>query len=370
MQNTHCKAQIMTAGLIITHACNLNCVYCYERNKSSRFMSFDRARSLIEPLLLETGEPLMVMLMGGEPLLAFPLIQSLIEYTEENRALWKRDCFFFASTNGTLLDDAKKTWFHEHRSRVTLALSFDGVPSSQNENRCLSADRVDLDYFIQNWPQQRIQMTINANTVNRMAEGVLYLTERGAQVNASVAYEADEWSDEAIAIYLDQLLQLMDYYLDHPDRPLIYQFLHPLEEYVRSIEEEVTQGQQCGAGCGFVMFDDDGSSYPCHMLSSLVLPEKALDMASSLDISALSFQDPRCAGCPFAVACPTCMGSNLIYRGDAALRDETHCKLQQLEVRVCLRYMASLLGKDPSIGTREQVHAIRKLYDYLEQRAD
>ena len=180
---------ITTAGLIVTYSCNLNCTYCYENNKADRYMTFETAREILTPLLKESAEPLQVMLMGGEPLMAFPVIRQLVEWVLENKNQWNRDCFFFGSTNGTLLDGERKQWFHLHRDHVILALSFDGLPEAQNRNRCCSAKRIDLEFFQQNWPNQKIQMTINEDTVDQMAAGVIFLLKNGFQVNPSVAYE-------------------------------------------------------------------------------------------------------------------------------------------------------------------------------------
>ena len=357
----------MTAGLIITYECNLNCVYCYEKNKKSLYMSVKAAKEILEPLLQESGEPLQIMLMGGEPLLAFQLIKELVEWSEETHERWKRSCFFFGSTNGTLLDDDMKYWFHIHREQVILALSFDGIPIAQNINRCLTADCIDLEFFGCNWPEQKIQMTISEETVSRMAEGIIFLLEKGFSVNPSVAYESHEWKDQSVQEYLKQLLIIKDYYLIHLDAPIIYQLSHPLIDYAKELDTPTTQKQQCGAGCGFVMFDIDKEMYPCHMLSPLVLSKEQLQKIQRLNLEKQIFQDERCIGCPYISACSTCMGCNYLYWGDFKYRDSTHCKIQQIEVLVTIRYWVSLFDKNPMAGSKEMAEAICTLSEYTGQ---
>lgn len=358
---------IMTAGLIVTYSCNLNCTYCYERNKSDRYMTFETAREILLPLLKKYAEPLQVMLMGGEPLMAFPMIKQLVEWVFENKNQWHRDCFFFGSTNGTLLDEEMKKWFYLHRDHVILALSFDGLPEAQDTNRCCSARFVDLDFFQQNWPNQKVQMTINEDTVDQMADGVIFLLEKGFQVNPSVAYEDHEWDEKAVLAYLNQMLILKDYYLTHLSAPLIYQFRHPLKEYAKELKNPTVQRQQCGAGCGFVMFDVDKKTYPCHMMSPLVLSEDQLKKLDGTDMHHKIFSDDRCVGCPYIPACATCAGCNYLYRGDFSRRDTTHCRIQQLEVLVCLRYWVSIINQVPDRGDRDMVDAICQLNAYLRQ---
>ena len=356
---------IMTAGLIVTYSCNLNCTYCYENNKADRYMTFETAREILTPLLKESAEPLQVMLMGGEPLMVFPVIRQLVEWVLENKNQWNRDCFFFGSTNGTLLDGEMKQWFHLHRDHVILALSFDGLPEAQNRNRCCSAKRIDLEFFQQNWPNQKIQMTINEDTVDQMAAGVIFLLKNGFQVNPSVAYENHEWSDKAVLNYLKQLLILKDYYLTHLSAPLIYQFMHPLKDYAKELKNPTVQQQQCGAGCGFAMFDMDKKKYPCHMMSPLVMSEEQLKKLNESDMKHTVFSDERCGGCPYISACATCAGSNYLYRGEFSRRDTTHCRIQQLEVLVCLRYWVSKMNQWPDLGDGDMAEAICQLTTYI-----
>ena len=34
--------------ITLTQACNLNCIYCYENHKSTKFMSFEKAKEIID----------------------------------------------------------------------------------------------------------------------------------------------------------------------------------------------------------------------------------------------------------------------------------------------------------------------------------
>lgn len=359
------EANVFTAGLIVTYACNLNCTYCYEHNKKDVYMTLDTAKEILMPLLQQTGDPLEIMLMGGEPLMAFPMICELVEWVDANNERWHRRYHFFGSSNGTLLNARMKEWFSGHRSQITLALSFDGLPDAQNQNRNMSAGRIDLDFFRKQWPEQKIQMTVSEHSVADLASGVIFLLEKGFRVNVSVAYEAHTWAEHSIQVYGEQLLELMKYYLEHPKLEPIYQFEHPLTDYAKELDAPTQQYQQCGAGCGFIMYDVDKKSYPCHMLSPLVLSPQQAATAQTLDMQSADFADPCCQGCPYISACSTCAGCNLVYRGNLARRDETHCKIQQLEVLICMRYKTNLMQYCPDAVDCETYSAIQKLTRYL-----
>lgn len=71
--------------LMVTHACNLNCSYCYESHKGNNYMSFELAKDIIlnEADLVKKSskfDEIQVDFMGGEPLMNFPLIKQIVEW--------------------------------------------------------------------------------------------------------------------------------------------------------------------------------------------------------------------------------------------------------------------------------------------------
>ena len=131
---------IETVGLIITHRCNLNCVYCYISEKQNKDMPLETAASILAPhLSRKNAPPLQILLMGGEPLLAFDMIRELISWCAKKG--WDRKYCFFASTNGTLLTKERKEWISRYKDVLTLALSYDGLPMVQDRNRTQSSSR-------------------------------------------------------------------------------------------------------------------------------------------------------------------------------------------------------------------------------------
>jgi len=325
----NCEICSEAVGLLTTYSCNLHCAYCYISHKREREMSLETAQSILEPILSCSGGPVDIIFMGGETLLAEEMIRDLVEWAEGH--VWKRRYRFFGSTNGTLLTEELKQWLSRHRNQVTLALSYDGLPSTQRYNR--GSDDIDLDFFLHTWPFQRLQMTVNASSVPHMAQGVINLLEKGFRVNLSVAYEKEEWTRSDLVVYGTQLHHLAKYYLAHPAMPKIYQFQHCLPEYAYALNHTVVQDRQCGAGFGFWLFDVDGRRYPCHILSPLTLESEALHQLDILNFETTEdFSDPACKGCPYVSACSTCMGCNFLYRGGINRRDKTHCEVMKLEV--------------------------------------
>lgn len=365
MGNSKCKQTECgeAIGLLMTYRCNLDCKYCYIHNKRNKDMSFETARAILEPLLLKDEGLLDITFMGGETLLAADVIRQLVEWAE--KGAWKREYRFFGSTNGTLLNDNLRQWLTAHKNSLILGLSYDGLPSAQKNNR--GSEEIDVDFFVETWPYQPIQMTINADSVEKMADGVIYLLEKSAVVHPNVAYESYEWPEEKIAEYGRQLYKLIFYYNSHENLPPITQFVHDLNEYADSIDNHKVQQEVCGAGNGFWVFDTDGASYPCHILSPLVLEgDKLLKAKEGLISNTTDFEDPMCVNCPYTSACSTCMACNYIYRDSLKIRDKTHCRIMKTEVKAFIKKEVLRLTNKQVITPEDaaEIDSIKKLVEY------
>ena len=71
--------------LMVTHACNLNCTYCYEAHKKNAYMELELAKKIIskEAIFVEESsefDELEIDFMGGEPFMNFPLIRAVVEW--------------------------------------------------------------------------------------------------------------------------------------------------------------------------------------------------------------------------------------------------------------------------------------------------
>ena len=354
-------------GLLTTYRCNLNCNYCYIRKKRNKDMTLEMAQSILEPFLKKEGGLLDIKFYGGETMLSMSVIRPLVEWVENGD--WNRRYRFFGSTNGTLLNPELKEWLKQHKQSLTFGLSYDGLPSAQCNNR--GSDNIDVDFFIETWPNQPVQMTINSETVHQMAEGVIYLLEKGAIVHPNVAFEGQEWTENKIAEYERQLNTLIHYYRKHESLPLISQFKHDLNEYADNIANHTPQTEMCGAGNGFQVFDTDGQSYPCHILSPLVLEgEKLQRIKDGVLSETRDFSDHSCATCPYTSSCPTCMACNYLYRDGFQNRDKTHCEIMKTEVRAFIKKEVLRLSKKETLTPADatEIDSIRKLIDFEKSR--
>ena len=346
--------------LIVTHQCNLDCVYCYESHKSNKSMPIEVAKKVVESEFefvarSDQFHELAVDFLGGEPLIQFDLIREIAEW------IWSAPrpvpYILFSTTNGTLLDHRMKRWFRRHKRPYYLSLSLDGTPDMHDANRGHSWERIDLDFFRENWPDQPVKMTVSRGTINSMAEGIVYLQEKGFKVGASLGYGIP-WSGESVLEYGRQLHKLAEYYLEHEHVSPVSLLDLPIQYTLGS--RTPMQKKYCGTGTHMATYDVDGKAYPCHLFTPLVLGTSKSD-----DLQAIQFQenatvtDRRCNTCVLGRICPTCYGFNYKQTGDVARRDQTMCRLFKEQALANCWYQAQLLKRKRRSGPLSLDH-VRK----------
>ncbi|HBE77525.1 MAG TPA: hypothetical protein DDW65_07040 [Firmicutes bacterium] len=351
--------------LMVTHACNLNCTYCYEAHKDNQMMSFDLAKSLImkEAELVQNDprfDELEIDFMGGEPLMNFELIKRIIEWLAAEPFPVPFICF--ASTNGTLLDEERKAWFKKYRDLVWLGASYDGSDEMQRKNRGTEERTVDFSFFHETWPIQGFKLTVSKESLPHLAAGIFDSQRKGYRLAASLAQGVD-WSDVEAELYLEQLRLLAKAYLDNSR-------LIPINLLTRGLfgltNPSRHQRRFCGTGVHMISYDVDGRSYGCHMFSPVVLgQERALELSKvewTCDTIAV---DARCNECCLKDYCPTCMGFNYRYRGDLSKRDFRWCKMILAEaIASCEFQIKVLAARCESLTEDEAKHGQSALNAY------
>ena len=175
------KKMRFSPSICVTHRCNLSCVYCYQKHDEQRRMSFDTAKKCINWIFHNipdyANNGVEIGFIGGEPLMEFDLLKSIFSYTCSTYS--DIEHIFFATTNGTLLNDEMKEWFSAHRKFFTLGLSLDGAKETHDANRSNSFDSIDFDFFLKNWPEQGVKMTLSEFSLPRLAENIKFIHNLG-----------------------------------------------------------------------------------------------------------------------------------------------------------------------------------------------
>jgi len=129
---------VMNMCLFLTRSCNLKCIYCYEEGgvyETGGSMQEKTAFLAVDWLMEQSGKMKKVHInfFGGEPLLRFPLMKSIVEYAKKRVTEVDKKVDFHLTTNGTLLDDEKIAFIKEHK--ISVQISFDGTKELQDFQR-------------------------------------------------------------------------------------------------------------------------------------------------------------------------------------------------------------------------------------------
>ena len=335
--------------LCITHRCNLDCIYCYQ-NHDSNDMSFDTAKKCIDNIfenIPNEYDDIEISFIGGEPLLKFELIKSVVEYTNQKYADY--NYFFFASTNGTVLTEEMKEWFSTYKDIFTLGLSFDGIKKVQDYNRSNSFDDIDVSFFINNWPKQGIKMTLSEFSLEYLAESIKYLHSIGINNIIGVnLFEGNfDWNQEKyIQLLVPQLKELVDFYVENDDLHLNQMFNKKID--ILAYETRVKQ-KYCGIGSGVNFYDIDGIVRPCAFCTPMTFDSITLSEIEKTDFhNPDNFIDIDCfSSCFIQPICSSCSGNNYLKNNSFKKFDKSKCRIQKLIVLFTADLIVKRIIKSP-----------------------
>lgn len=122
---------------VVSLRCEHSCPYCQVSRQSSdksRFdMSAETAQRALEATFRSPSSNLKIEFQGGEPLLNFPLIRSIVADAERLNQDQNRNLSFVIATNLALLDDTVLKFCAEHD--IYISTSLDGPADLHNRNR-------------------------------------------------------------------------------------------------------------------------------------------------------------------------------------------------------------------------------------------
>lgn len=353
-----------TVTLTVTEKCNLACTYCYEHHKSAADMTFETAKRIIDGELRERTpkENTYIEFFGGEPFMNFGLIKQVCDYV---RSFYKGKLRFHACTNGTLVHGEVQEWILANKRDFSVALSADGTKAAHDINRSNSFDDIDFRFFVENFPEQPVKMTVSKETLPMLAEGVIYLTELGFEISCNLAYGID-WNDgDNVRVLEEQLDKLIDWYLAHPEAKRCRMLDYMIEVLARP-SADGRHTKYCGTGTAMVCYGTDGKAYPCQFFSPLSAGDKALTtdelaLGEEYDMSRLP---EKCAKCYCLRICPRCFGSNYLATGDIYTSDDDLCELNKTMFRATAKLKALEWERGMlSLGEEDEQALIRSVLE-------
>lgn len=264
--------------IIPTTRCNLSCRYCSGGNSpvNGRTMDFETAKRVIDLIMDFRSAHATILFHGGEPLLEFELVESVLRYARGRNRIFNKALQFRLQTNGTLLtrDIARRL----ARLNIGLGISFDGDHDINDKTRVRATGRSSFDDALEglaNAQMANMQFgsicVLNRHNFNKIPVILDFYSRNGLhsiKINpVSKLGRADHiWKD--IGISPDQNLQSHIRYLDYlkengNDTPKEENICHMINNLSSRMSTYMCMRSQCGAGKDFFAFTPEGDIYPC-----------------------------------------------------------------------------------------------------------
>ena len=273
---------ILSALLNVTHRCNLACAYCLMGHPALRegygdradTMSPDTARRAVDYLARHGVSEVNLCFFGGEPLLAFPLIEETVSYAD---ATYPGRFRYAMITNGTTMNDRVMEFLGRHR--VGMMFSIDGHPGANDllrkyrgrDRSVFASAFAHYQALTRHCPDLpcKINVTYFHPTLDLarslrflLDQGVRHLRfERGlAAAGGPMALTLDDIETVQTELtlmageYLDRLLGGSEVVIDN------------FVIFMKKLSDRLPRGRGCNLGIDYVSVAPTGEVYACHKL--------------------------------------------------------------------------------------------------------
>lgn len=315
--------------LMLTHACNLRCTYCYTGSKVKRAMSERVAKAAVDRAInsVAPGGLLELGFFGGEPLIEARLITSIMAYAREQSRNRDLRLAGHLTTNGTIRD--ADAWRLLSDPELGISVSFDGLPAIHDRHRVDidgkgSSGQVEtlLKRLLSSGREITVVMVVRPDTAAMLPHGVQYLRTLGVRdIEPSIDLWT-AWPDEDQERLHDALTECADLWRAALPNLSISWFD---EKLARFAQIPIDECARCGFGDGQIAVAPSGSLYPCERLigedadgNPWRLPGHVLDKHR--------FDNLRPAAATLPSSCPAapgtaCRCSNFVRTGNSERAD-------------------------------------------------
>ena len=251
----------------LTEKCNLNCKYCYEKNKGTLELTFDDIKNIMDIEVKNKSKSCVITFFGGEPLIKKDLIYETINYAKKLEKENDIKFLYSITTNGTLIDDefikiAKQNNF-------LIGYSLDGKEETQNKNRVTHSGEETFNIvsenakkLIKNIKKLVAMPVITKNNYMNMAENAKFLFDLGFKyVNCAFDYTAD-WDDEDLEPLKKEYEKLANLYYEKSKNGDNF-YLLPFDNKITDYIQENNCNDECMLAIKHVNIGINKKIYPC-----------------------------------------------------------------------------------------------------------
>ena len=204
----------------VTKKCNMNCLYCYEQDKSSEY-TFDEIKINIDNIFNSLDEKVVIEFLGGEPMLSFDLIQQAFYYMEENYNNYING--YIITTNGTIINQEIIDFLKNNKKRIYFTISLDGDKFS-NQLRLIgdynSYDTVvdNVKKLLRNRCPVSIHMVTHNLNISWLESNIIHLYSLGIRnIGIGTVESTMEIDDSYWRIFKSEIRKVSSFAKSHND---------------------------------------------------------------------------------------------------------------------------------------------------------
>lgn len=261
--------------LFVTQDCNLRCRYCHpmrEGNIAKKNMSKEVALAAVDLLFKESGNTadLTISFYGGEPLLQFDLIKTIVRNSNRKAGELNKNITFSITTNGTLLTEEIINFLADNNIHVTL--SIDGGPDTHDANRVFPGGTGSYAKLFDGYTRLKkrtghiVSLAVVNNLQTSLEDIARSIQDIGIPVVAvAPAIRADgelDFGDSEVERYNRDFHDMVRYFLDNG---LFLREMPPIDfsGVFKYLHKRSRNETSCNASYEKIAVDADGNILPC-----------------------------------------------------------------------------------------------------------
>ena len=367
--------KISSAMLVLTHACNLRCRYCFVHQDPCH-MTFETAKASAEFLIKnaeESGTTPSINYFGGEPMLMWDSI--IVPLTNWIRQEYNKPFSLGITTNATLLNEERIKFLKDNE--ISMLFSIDGAKETQDYNRPYADGTGSFDSLENIIPiiaenfNTTFRMTTIPPTCNHIFENIMYAKEKGFKSFFVIPNVFEEWDDEHREIVKNEMSKFGDYYIDSMRKgiePISFSTFEIAFSDIKSINNAVKvrayranmkskASGKCGLGSSrFASIHPNGNVYACQEMTSNegdssifyigniftgIDDERRTTLMAMYDDTKITGDD--CTKCKYNRICDGgCVANNYLITGSLSTLPAPYCWWKRLVLDEAIRVMQVL----------------------------
>lgn len=357
-------------SLEVTKKCNLSCSYCYVDKRVCNTIDMEVARKALDlaihEALKQNDKRLHIYFIGGEPLIAFDIIKSCIEYVERKHEYTILNVSYGTTTNGTLLNEDIIDYLIE--KNFNLKISIDGEKDVHDRNRKFANGKGSYEQVISKMPlikrfeKERgipvhVANVVTSNTKTDLLSSVIHLKDLGfTYVETGLNLDAD-WGKNNTTEFLEQLNRAFRFYIDSRNNREQWYWKY-YEGYLEAFVSD-SIFYPCKAGLCSIFINNEGQAFPCaetDMSLNIGNVYDGLDVDKIRKIVSISAtQNNECLKCNeyknFRCRACSCMIVNYLYTKNLFIPPKVKCDVT--------KYVFEYFGR---IYSKEQIELLKDFY--------